>query len=240
MLSNKIAVITGAGAGIGEATARIFAREHIAGLAIVDYNFEAATKVAESLGDFAIPVKCDISQHEQVQEAAKQILDHFGRVDILVNNAGITRDAMFHKMNLDQWLAVINTNLNGSVYWCHALINQMRDQGYGRIVNISSGSVRGIAGQANYAATKAALIGFTNTLAKESARKGITVNCVAPGATDTAMYRAVPEQVMTAMIQSNPMNRLGKPEEIGEVIAFVASERASYLNGQWILVNGGK
>jgi NAD(P)-dependent dehydrogenase (short-subunit alcohol dehydrogenase family) len=240
MLKNKIAVITGSGSGIGEATARIFVRENIEGIAIVDYNYEAACRVAESLGEKALAVCCDISQPDQVEEAARQILEHFGRVDILVNNAGITRDGMFHKMTAEQWLKVINTNLNGSFYWSRALINQMRDRGYGRIINISSASVRGIVGQTNYAATKAALIGFTNSLAKEVARKGITVNCVAPGATKTAMYDAVPESVYNAMIEANPMKRLGKPEEIGEVVAFVASERASYLNGQWILVNGGK
>ena len=240
MLKNKIAVITGSGNGIGEATARIFVRENIEGIAIVDYDYEAACRVAESLGEKALAVRCDISQPDQVEEAARQILEHFGRVDILVNNAGITRDGMFHKMTAEQWLKVINTNLNGSFFWSRTLINQMRDRGYGRIINISSASVRGIVGQTNYAATKAALIGFTNSLAKEVARKGITVNCVAPGATKTAMYDAVPESVYNAMIESNPMKRLGKPEEIGEVVAFVASERASYLNGQWILVNGGK
>jgi len=240
MLKNKIAVITGSGSGIGEATARIFARENVEGIAIVDYNYEAACKVAESLGEKAIAVKCDISKWEQVEVAANQILEHFGRVDILVNNAGITRDGMFHKMSIEQWAQVINTNLNGTFYWCHALINQMRNQGYGRIINISSASVRGIVGQTNYAATKAAMIGFTNSLAKEVASKGVTVNCVAPGATQTAMYNAVPEHVYNAMLEANPMKRLGKPEELGEVIAFVASERASYLNGQWILVNGGK
>jgi len=116
----------------------------------------------------------------------------------------------------------------------------MREQGYGRIVNISSASARGIVGQTNYSASKSALIGFTRSLAKESGKKGITVNCVAPGATMTDMYLQVPEQVMSDMVRSNPMNRLGKPEEIADVIAFVASERAAYLNGQWILVNGGK
>ena len=240
MLSNRIAVITGSGGGIGEATARIFARENIEGIAIVDYNYEAARRVAESLGEKAYAVKCDISKPEQVEAAAKDILAHFGRVDILVNNAGITRDGMFHKMSIEQWTQVINTNLNGTFYWCHELINQMRDRGYGRIINISSASVRGIVGQTNYSATKAAMEGFTNSLAKEVAAKGVTVNCVAPGATKTAMYDAVPEKVYNAMIESNPMKRLGKPEEIGEVIAFVASERASYINGQWILVNGGK
>ena len=149
MLSNKIAVVTGAAAGIGEATARIFARENIDGIAIVDYNYEGACKVAESLGEKAIAVKCDISQADQVEAAVKQIMERFGRVDILVNNAGVTRDGMFHKMSIEQWKKVIDTNLNGTFYWSHSLINQMRERGYGRIINISSASVRGIVGQTN-------------------------------------------------------------------------------------------
>ena len=240
MLKGKIAVITGSAKGIGAATAKVFEREEAEGIAIVDYDYESAVKTAEELGNFAFPVKCDVSDYEQVREAVHLIQERFGRIDILVNNAGVTRDAMFHKMTVEQWMKVINTNLNGCFYWCHEVIGDMRTQGYGRIINLSSGSVRGIAGQCNYAASKAALIGFTNSLAKESAAKGITVNCVAPGATDTDMYRTVPPQVLENMLASNPMHRLGKPSEIAEVIAFIASERASYLNGQWILVNGGK
>lgn len=240
MLSNKFAVITGSGGGIGAATAEIFVRENIAGIAIVDYNYEAACATAQKLGPVAFPVKCDVSKAVQVQAAIEQILERFGRVDILVNNAGITRDAIFHKMTLEQWEQVINTNLNGVFYWTHGLYKQMRDNEYGRIINLSSTSVRGNPGQCNYSATKAALMGFTNTLAKEAGRKNITVNCVAPGATWTEMYSAVPDHVRESMIAGNPMNRLGKPSEIGEVIAFLASERASYLSGQWIPVNGGK
>lgn len=240
MLSNKIAVITGSGSGIGAATAEIFVREHIEGIAIVDYNYEAACATAEKLGPVAFPVKCDVSKADQVQAAIEQILERFGRVDILVNNAGITRDAIFHKMTMEQWEQVINTNLNGVFYWTHGLYKQMRDNEYGRIINLSSTAARGNPGQCNYSATKAALIGFTNTLAKEAGRKNITVNCVAPGATWTDMYSKVPDSVREAMIAGNPMNRLGKPSEIGEVIAFLASERASFLSGQWIPVNGGK
>ena len=240
MLSNKIAVITGSGSGIGAATAEIFVRENIAGIAIVDYNYEAACATAEKLGPVAFPVKCDVSKADQVQAAIDQILAKFGRVDILVNNAGITRDAIFHKMTMEQWEQVINTNLNGVFYWTHGLYKQMRDNEYGRIINLSSTAARGNPGQCNYSATKAALIGFTNTLAKEAGRKNITVNCVAPGATWTDMYSKVPEEVRQAMIAGNPMNRLGKPSEIGEVIAFLASERSSFLSGQWIPVNGGK
>ena len=240
MLTGKYAVITGSGSGIGAATAEIFVRENVAGIAIVDYNYEAACATAEKLGPAAFPVKCDVSKAEDVEAAIKLILERFGRVDILVNNAGITRDAIFHKMTVEQWMQVINTNLNGVFYWTHGLYPQMREHEYGRIINLSSTSARGNPGQANYSATKAALIGFTNTLAKEAGRKNITVNCVAPGATKTDMYMKVPENVMNSMIEANPMKRLGKPSEIGEVICFLASDRASFLNGQWIPVNGGK
>lgn len=240
MLSNKIAVITGSAGGIGKATAKVFIRENIEGIAIVDYNYEAACKTAEELGPKAFPVKCDVSNYESVQAAIAQVMERFGRVDILVNNAGITRDAIFHKMTIQQWEQVINTNLNGVFYWTHGVYSQMRNNNYGRIINLSSTAVRGNPGQCNYSATKAALIGFTASLAKEGGRKNITVNCVAPGATQTEMYDKVPEEIRQAMIASNPMQRLGQPQEIGEVVAFLASERASFLSGQWIPVNGAK
>lgn len=240
MLSNKIAVITGSAGGIGKATAEIFVRENIEGIAIVDYNYEAACKTAEELGPKAFPVKCDVSDPEQVDAAIAQVMEHFGRIDILVNNAAITRDAIFHKMTREQWLQVINTNLNSVFYWTHGVYPQMREQGYGRIINMSSNSVNGNPGQCNYAATKAAVIGFAKTLAKEAARKGITVNCVAPSATETEMFNAVPDHIKEAMCKANPTNRLAKPSEMGEVIAFLASERASYVNGQCIYVTGGK
>lgn len=240
MLSNKFAVITGSASGIGAATARIFVRENVAGIAIVDYNYEAACKMAEELGDVAIPVKCDVSQPDQVAAAIEQIMAKFGRIDILVNNAAITRDAIFHKMTADQWHQVINVNLNSIFYWTQGVYKQMRENGYGRIVNMSSNAVRGNPGQCNYAATKAAMIGFTRTLAMEGAAKGITVNCVAPGATETEMFMAVPQHVKESMANNNPTKRLAQPQEMGEVVCFLASERASYLNGQWIPVNGGK
>ena len=240
MLSNKIAVITGSAGGIGKATAKVFIRENVEGIAIVDYNYEAACKTAEELGPKAFPVKCDVSNYESVQAAVAQVMERFGRIDILVNNAGITRDAIFHKMTVQQWEQVINTNLNGVFYWTHSVYGQMRENNYGRIINLSSTAVRGNPGQCNYSATKAALIGFTASLAKEGGRKNITVNCVAPGATQTEMYDKVPEEIRQAMIASNPMQRLGQPQEIGEVVAFLASERASFLSGQWIPVNGAK
>ena len=240
MLKNKIAVITGSASGIGKATAEIFVRENIEGIAIVDYNHEAACKTAEELGACAFPVRCDVSDPDQVDAAIAQIMERFGRIDILVNNAAITRDAIFHKMTREQWLQVINTNLNSVFYWTHGVYPQMRERGYGRIINMSSNAAKGNPGQCNYSATKAAVVGFANTLAKEAARKGITVNCVAPSATETDMFNAVPDHVKEAMCAANPMNRLAKPSEMGEVIAFLASERASYVNGQCIYVTGGK
>ena len=240
MLSNKFAVITGSAGGIGKATAKVFIRENIEGIAIVDYNYEAACKTAEELGPKAFPVKCDVSNYESVQAAVAQVMERFGRIDILVNNAGITRDAIFHKMTVQQWEQVINTNLNGVFYWTHSVYPKMRENNYGRIINLSSTAVRGNPGQCNYSATKAALIGFTASLAKEGGPKNITVNCVAPGATQTEMYDKVPEEIRQAMIASNPMQRLGQPQEIGEVVAFLASDRASFLSGQWIPVNGAK
>jgi 3-oxoacyl-[acyl-carrier protein] reductase len=242
-LAGKTAIVTGAGRGIGNAVARRFAEEG-AKVVLISRNPASCGAAADAINaefpDSCKAFPCDVADAAAVETCVKEILAEYPTVDILVNNAGITRDGMFHKMSIDQWTKVIDTNLNGTFYWCHELINQMRDRGYGRIINISSASVRGIVGQTNYAATKAAMEGFTNSLAKEVAAKGITVNCVAPGATKTAMYDAVPEKVYNAMVESNPMKRLGRPEEIGEVIAFVSSERASYLNGQWILVNGGK
>ena len=240
MLKNKIAVITGSANGIGKATAEIFVRENIEGIAIVDYNYEAACKTAEELGACAFPVRCDVSDPEQVDAAIAQIMERFGRIDILVNNAAITRDAIFHKMTREQWLQVINTNLNSVFYWTHGVYPQMRERGYGRIINMSSNAAKGNPGQCNYSATKAAVVGFANTLAKEAARKGITVNCVAPSATETEMFNAVPDHVKEAMCAANPMNRLAKPSEMGEVIAFLARERASSVNGQCIYVTGGK
>ena len=240
MLSNRFAVITGSASGIGKATAQVFVRENVAGVAIVDYNYEAACKTAEELGPTAFPVKCDVSDPEQVEAAIAQIMERFGRIDILVNNAAITRDAIFHKMTKEQWLQVINTNLNSVFYWTHGVYPQMRERGYGRIVTMSSNSANGNPGQCNYSATKAAVIGFSKTLAKEAARKGITVNCVGPSATDTEMFLAVPPEIKAGAERSCPMQRLARPQEQAEVIAFLASERASYLSGQWIPVSGAK
>ena len=237
MLKNKIAVITGSASGIGKATAEIFVRENIEGIAIVDYNYEAACKTAEELGACAFPVRCDVSDPDQVDAAIAQIMERFGRIDILVNNAAITRDAIFHKMTREQWLQVINTNLNSVFYWTHGVYPQMRERGYGRIINMSSNAAKGNPGQCNYSATKAAVVGFANTLAKEAARKGITVNCVAPGPTQTGWIDEDFEKVVAPLI---PMGNLIQPQDIAETILFLASEQARMITGQVIKVSGGK
>ena len=243
-LSGRVAVVTGCSTGLGVQMAKALANQGCSIVAVArrqNLIDEVATQIKEEYGVETLAVRCDITDTDMVNAMVDTVLEKFGRIDVLINNAGTGAVAPAEDITDDQFANEMNIDLFGSFKVARAVAKKaMIPAKYGRIINISSASVRGTVGQCNYAATKAAMIGFTNTLAKESAKKGITVNCVAPGATDTDMYQAVPQHVMDAMIASNPMNRLGKPSEIGEVIAFVASERASYLNGQWILVNGGK
>ena len=239
MLTGKYAVITGSGSGIGAATAEIFVREHVAGIAIVDYNYEAACATAEKLGPTAFPVKCDVSKADEVTAAIALILERFGRVDILVNNAGITRDAIFHKMTVEQAQQVMNVHFFGTFFCCQAVIPGMRDRSYGKIVNVSSTSAFGNIGQANYSAAKAAIDGFTRTLALENARKNITVNSIAPGMVDTDILKTIPEDIMKQKISNTPAQRLGNPSEIASVASFLASDDSSWVTGNCSLACGG-
>lgn len=233
--AGKIAVVTGAAQGIGLGIARRFMQEKIGGLAILDWNEDAvaaAGQVLQQMGDSKVlALKCDVADYHMVAAVMKQIEQEFGRIDILVNNAGITRDAMFHKMTLEQWNAVINVNLNGTFHCTHCVINGMRDRGYGRIISIASTSAYGNVGQANYAATKAAIIGFMKTLAKEGARKGITANAIAPDFIDTDMMRAVPKDFLERRLKEAPMQRMGTIEELASACMFLASDEASYVSG---------
>lgn len=238
-LKGKYAIITGGGQGLGAAMVKRFVAEEAAGVAILDYNLEKAQAVAAEIGGNIIAVACDVSREEQVKAAVDQVLAAFGRIDILVNNAGIIRDAMFHKMSDDQWHQVVNVNLNGLYYCCKHVVPLMRAQCYGKIVNISSTSAYGNAGQCNYSATKAAIEGFTKTLAKESARKNITVNAIAPAHIDTEMQRSVPADILEDRIRANPSQRLGTPDELAAVAFFLASDDSSYVNGVVIPVCGG-
>ena len=242
-LAGKFAIVTGAGKGIGEAIARRFVEEQAAGVAILEWDMELAEKTAKKLdptGEKVIAIKCDVSDSDQVKAAVDAVVAAFGRVDILVNNAGITRDRIFHKMTDEEWHAVINVNLNGVYNLCKFVVPMMRQQQSGSIINLSSTSLMGTVGQANYAATKAALQGFTRTLAKELGPKNVRINCIAPGHIRTDMMLAVGEEKLQDAINNRiPMRRLGEPEEIASVAAFLAGEDASWVTGQTLMVSGG-
>lgn len=240
-LEGKYAIITGGGRGIGESIVHRFLDDGIAGIAVLEYDQNLAEEMVARLGDRGsrvVPIQCDVADDEQVEQAVAQAMEQFGTVDILVNNAGITRDSMFHKMTDDAWDAVMNVNLKGAYYLCKHVVPIMRKNASGKIVNISSISAFGNVGQANYAASKAGLIGFSKTLAKESGPKNINVNCVAPGYIETDMYRAVPKEIIEEHIKYTPLRRLGKPHEIASVVAFLSSDDASFLSGQCISVSG--
>lgn len=239
--SEKIAVVTGAGKGIGKSIAKRFMKEDVKGLALLDFDYERVTETAKELdpsGKTVIPVKCNVADPESVREAFKEVEARFGRVDILVNNAGITRDGMFHKMTPEQMHAVIDVNFFGVYNCCSAVINGMRERAYGKIINMSSTSSYGNIGQANYSASKGAIEGFTRTLAKESGRKNITVNAVLPGVIDTEMMRAIPEEKLKGIIASHPMQRMGTTEEVAALVMFLSSDESSYVSGECIITSG--
>ncbi|MBE6969316.1 MAG: SDR family oxidoreductase [Ruminococcaceae bacterium] len=238
-LSGKYAIVTGGGKGLGAAIAKKFVEEQAEGVAILEYDLALAEKTAREMGGNVLAIKCDVADEEQVKAAVEQVLAAFGRIDILVNNAGIIRDAMFHKMTGDQWHQVINVNLNGTYHCCKYVIPHMREQNYGKIVNLSSVSANGNVGQTNYAASKAAVEGFTKSLAKESGRKGITVNAIAPAGIDTDMQRSIPEANMQRLLSNIPMQRLGSVEELANAALFLASDDSSFVNGIVLPVNGG-
>ena len=241
-LEGKIAIVTGAGKGIGEAIVRRFLKEGIRGIAMFEWNEDLCRETAQRLdpsGEILLPVKCDISNREQVRAGVEKTLERFGTVDILVNNAGITKDRIFHKMSDAEWDAVINVNLNGTYNLCRNVVPIMREKGYGRIVNISSTSAWGNPGQANYAATKAAIQGFTATLAKELGQKGVVVNAIAPGFIDTDMYAGIPEDVQAEKLKKVPMGRLGSPDELAAVVNFLSGPDVTFVTGQCLVVSGG-
>ena len=241
-MKNKYAVVTGGAKGIGRAVVERFIKEDIGGIAILDYDGETAAKTVKELdpnGEKLIFIQCDIGDHEAVEKSFSEVYQRFERIDILVNNAGVTRDAMLHKMTLEQWDTAINIDLSGVFYCMKQVIPHMREQKYGKIVNISSTSAYGNVGQANYAAAKAGLLGLTATAAKELGRKNITVNSVAPGYIDTDILKTIPEEILAQYIESIPCQRLGKPSEVAGVVFFLSCDDSSFVSGNCILCCGG-
>lgn len=243
LLKGKVAVVTGGSRGIGRAIAVALA-EAGADVAIDYHAHQAAAdevcERAEKLGVRARAFQADVADAQQVDRMAASVLDALGPTSILINCAGITRDKSFVKMTREMWDEVIATNLGGAFNVTHAFLPTILDRGWGRIINISSVvGQAGNFGQANYAASKGALIAFTMTLARELGRKGITVNAVAPGFIETDMTRDLPDAVKQQVVAMTPLARLGKPEEVAAVAAFLASPAASYITGQVIAVNGG-
>lgn len=241
-LSGKVAVVTGAAQGIGKAIAMALAHEG-ADIVVSDINLERAEATAreiEALGRKALAVKTNVAKGEEVEALAQATLEAFAKIDILVNNAGITRDNLLMRMKDEEWDQVMEVNLRGVFYCTRAFVRSMLKQKGGKIVNITSiVGVMGNAGQANYSASKAGVIGFTKTMARELASRNITVNAVAPGFIDTDMTRALSEEVRKNLLVQIPLARLGTPEDIAEAVCFLVSETASYITGQIIHVNGG-
>ena len=243
MLNNKIAFVTGAGRGIGKAIAFTLASAG-ADIAGVDVNLEELKTVMEELskttGRKAIAIHSDVGDYGSVETAVEETVKTLGRIDILVNNAGITRDNLLLRMNNEEWDKVIRINLTGTFNCTKAIIRGMVKNRSGRIISIASiVAEMGNAGQANYAASKAGIIGFTKSIAREYANRGITANAIAPGFIETDMTRALSEDVRKNLIDQIPMSRLGTPEDVANVVKFLASDDASYITGQVMHVNGG-
>jgi 3-oxoacyl-[acyl-carrier protein] reductase len=236
---DKVVVITGAAAGIGRVTAETFAAEG-ARIAICDVNPELGEAAAKALGPEASFQKVDVADEASVGPWLDAVVERYGRIDVLVNNAGITRDALLLRMKEADWDLVMNINLKGAFLCTKAAVRHMAQQRSGRIVNVASVvGVVGNPGQANYVASKAGLIGFTKTVAREFAGRGITVNAVAPGFIETQMTAVLSDKIKAAFLEKIPLGRAGSPAEVAGVIAFLASDAAAYLTGQVLHVSGG-
>jgi 3-oxoacyl-[acyl-carrier protein] reductase len=247
-LSGKRALVTGGSRGIGAEICRTLAR--LGADVAVNYveedrgtNRADAERVAADIAALGVRTgvfEADVSDYGRVERMVQAVRDRFGGVDILVNNAAIIRDKTLKKMSPDEWRSVIGVNLTGVYNITRQVVEEMTERRWGRIVNISSVSgIAGFFGQTNYSAAKAGVIGFTRALAREVASKGVTVNAVAPGITETEMAAQIPGEVRAEFLRQIPMGRFAKPSEIAEVVAFLASDRAAYITGQTIQVNGG-
>ncbi len=236
---SRVALVTGGTRGIGEAICLALKDAGYTVVATYAGNDEAAQKFAADTG-IAV-YKFDVGDYEVCQAEVAKIESEVGPVEVLINNAGITRDGTMHKMTFEQWNQVIQTNLTSCFNMCHAVLDGMRERGFGRIVNI--GSINGQAGQygqVNYAAAKSGIHGFTKALAQEGASRGITVNAIAPGYIATEMVRAVPENVLEKIVARIPVGRLGEASEIARGVVFLTSEDAGFITGSTLSINGGQ
>jgi 3-oxoacyl-[acyl-carrier protein] reductase len=241
-LKGKVAIVTGAAQGIGRAIAETLARAG-ADLVVADLDPGRAQDTVNAIGQFGgrvLNVKVNVADWNDVKEMTDHVLKECGKIDILVNNAGITRDGLLVRMREEDWNLVIQVNLNGTFHCTKAVMQPMTKQRYGRIVNIASiVGAMGNAGQANYAASKAAVIGFTKSVAREYASRMVTVNAVAPGFIDTAMTQGLPADVKETLQKQIPLGRLGQPSDVAEAVRFLASDEAGYITGHVLHVNGG-
>lgn len=242
-LENKVAIVTGAGRGLGRGIALRLAAE---GAKVVAADMEPAAETVsliEAAGGTASAFKVNVTNQEEVKSMVRFAIDTYGTLDIMVNNAGINRDGMLHKMPVENWNLVIDVDLTGTFYGTQEAIKYMREKGYGRVINISSGSWLGNIGQANYAAAKAGVVGLTKTAARENARKGITCNTICPGFIETDMTLKLKEvndgAAWDSMMKRIPAGYAGKPSDVGNMVAFLASDEASYITSEVINVGGG-
>lgn len=236
--SGPVALITGGTRGIGLAIAEALKADGFRVAAVYQGNEENAEKFRARVG---MAVKHNVSKFGPCEKAVKEVEAELGPIAVLVNNAGITRDGMLHKMTEEQWREVIDTNLTSCFNMCRLVINGMRERNYGRIINVSSiNGQKGQFGQANYAAAKAGMIGFTKSLALENAAKGITVNAICPGYIETDMTAGMRQEVLESIIRQIPVARMGRADEIAAIAAFLASDKAGYITGSTITANGGQ
>jgi acetoacetyl-CoA reductase len=235
----RVALVTGGTRGIGRAIVERLTADGIKVAAGYSGNDAAAEALKRDTG--AMTIKGNVGNFADCQHAVQAVEAELGPIDILINNAGITRDGVFHRMNSEQWSEVIRVNMDSLFNMTRQVIEGMRERAWGRIVNISSiNGQKGQVGQTNYSAAKAGMIGFTKALALENAKKGVTVNCIAPGYIDTEMVQAVPEKVLEGIIGQIPVGRLGRGDEIADMVAFLAGERAGYVTGTTLSLNGGQ
>ena len=235
---SKVVLVTGGTRGIGASISQLLKSNDYNVIANYNSNDQAALDFKEK-NEIDV-MKCDVSNYDSCKEMVEKIKSEHGNIEILINNAGITKDAPLHKMQKEAWEQVINVNLNSIFNLTSNVINEMRNNGFGRIIHISSvNGQKGQFGQTNYAATKSALIGFSKSLALESASKGITSNVIAPGYINTEMVAAIREDILNKIVDTIPTKRLGKSGEIAEMVLYLVSDKASYINGATLSINGG-